>query len=166
MLACDNGAAGVAVGSGYTVKFARSDDRRSPTVGFDWAPNLFKGECDNSHAITAIATDQVSHDSHSGLCNIGIGDYTTAVGVLGARCSALTSPPGFVTQAQFCQALDFGAGDARETTSSGDWDPGFFKGECGPGRFIKGIAHGGVGDGSGQAVRILCCSPGYVRTGS
>jgi hypothetical protein len=40
-----------------------------------------------------------------------------------------------------------------------DWDPGYLKGECGPYRYIKGIAHPELGDQyPARATAILCCS--------
>jgi hypothetical protein len=159
-LACNNGLAPqVTVSNGYTLKFAQSNDQRFPTVGYDWAPGLVKGECDSSHAITAVASDK---GSHSYSCFFGLfSSEQEAYGLVGARCSALSSPPGTYPQAANCQALDFRSADARELNSSGDWDPGFLKGECGDGRYIKGIAHGTMGSGSARTVRILCCSPTY-----
>jgi hypothetical protein len=59
-----------------------------------------------------------------------------------------------------------GFGDAQEVPNRGDWKPGSFKGECSPGRYVKGIAKDFndyalvSGDSTGTKVTtILCCSP-------
>jgi hypothetical protein len=159
-LACNGGSMpGVSVGNGYTLSFARSDDRRSPTVGYDWAPGLYKGECGGSYAITGVATDDRWHEDDS--CFLGKSAGKEAYGLVGARCSALTSPAGTYATASACVVLDFTSNSAQEANGTSDWDYGFLKGECGDGRYIKGIAHGRVGSGAGRATRILCCSPSY-----
>jgi hypothetical protein len=159
-LACGGSAPGVNVASGYALRFVQSDDRRSPTVGFDWAPGLYKGECDAGSAITGVASDHYAHRGDA--CFFSSNDNDYAYGLVGARCSALTSPPGTYASFINCAVMNFTNNSAQETSSSGDWDFGFLKGECGDGRYIKGIAHGGFGNGAGRATRILCCTPAYL----
>jgi hypothetical protein len=40
--------------------------------------------------------------------------------------------------------------------TSGDWDFGYYKAECGPGRYIAGV---GSNSGTTGTHSILCCSP-------
>jgi hypothetical protein len=162
MLACNNGSGpSVNVANGYTLHFEASNDQRSPTVGYDWAPTLDKGECDSTHAITAVASDYHWHGNNA--CGIfGQSSSAYAWGVVGARCSALISPARTYAVATNCAVMDFTNVDAREPNASGDWDSGFLKGECGDGRYIKGIAHGMFGNGSRRVTKILCCSPSYL----
>ena len=68
----------------------------------------------------------------------------------GVRCSPIRGIVG----TQSCATRDFRDGDARESTLGDDWEPGYLKGQCGQGRYIKGIAHKGE-----RTVSILCCSP-------
>jgi hypothetical protein len=54
-----------------------------------------------------------------------------------------------------CTVVDFSSNDARETTVRGDWDVGFLKGECGLGKYVKGVAT----DGGRALHSALCCAP-------
>jgi hypothetical protein len=47
-------------------------------------------------------------------------------------------------------------GGSRETESSGDWDPNYWKAECGEGRYVGGISRH---PDTGAPHAILCCSP-------
>jgi hypothetical protein len=159
LLACNNNhSPGIVVGSGYTLHFETSDDQPSPNVGYDWASGLRKGECDNSSAIVGVASDQYWH---------GDGTCFLAYGIVGALCSTLMSPPGTVAAASNCQVVDFTNDSANEAGGGtswvgADWDYKFHKGQCGDGRYIKGIAHPQLGAGSARATKILCCSAQYV----
>jgi len=171
-LACgDSSSPSVLLGSGYTLRFVTSNDQHSPNVGYDWASGLRKGECDNGSAITAVASDHYWHGDNSccvGLICLSHYDSTKRVyGVTGARCSPLASPPGMRAVASNCQVLDFSNTSVNEagggTSWAGeDWDFGFLKAQCGPGRYIKGIAHPQFANGSDRATKILCCSAQYV----
>ena len=54
-----------------------------------------------------------------------------------------------------CHTVVFSNGDNRGTTTSGDWAPGYFKGECGPGQVVKGVSKTFCG---GSPHAILCCA--------
>ncbi len=68
----------------------------------------------------------------------------------GARCS-----PANINGATDCAARFFVNSDSRESTSRGDWDYGYVKGECAPGRYVKGVAR----YGDLEAAAVFCCSP-------
>ena len=168
LLGCGNGTPAVLLGTGYNLNFATANDRRSPTVTVaGWAsdPSLVVGECDNTSAIVGVASDdhwQAQVCIHPG------GQWAKrGYGIGGARCSTLANPPGAVlVGATNCKVLDFTSTSVNEagggTSFVGtDWDFGFYKGECGDGRYIKGIAHPIVGGGSARATKILCCSALY-----
>jgi hypothetical protein len=138
---CNSATGGTAVGQGYTLLFGSGDDRRDVSLG-DWAPNLVKGECGPKDGLT------------------GLGQFPGPKGAAGslesARCAPIVNNHGAVN----CAVRDFRNGNNRESTFRGDWDYGYIKGECGPGRYVKGIAHGVGNHGCGlRAVAILCCSP-------
>lgn len=168
VLACSDGVPPIVQGSGYTLQFATTDDRRSPTTTVSgWAnnPNLVTGECDNSSAIVGVATDHYWH----GVACAHEGGTTSlrAYGIVGARCSPIAAQPGYIASASQCQVLDFTSQSVNElggTTSfvGNDWDFGFYKGECGIGRYVKGIAHTRVGTGSSRATKILCCLAAFT----
>jgi hypothetical protein len=138
-------------GDSYVLDFFGRDDRRDTTWG-DWAPNLFKGECAATDAITGLA--QIPYENQ-------IGPQTGM-----AICSPLANNVG----AQNCEKMDFSAQDAREPGSvpSVDWDKNFYKGQCAPGRYVKGVAVradvdcGNAGCPGQRAREILCCSPTLV----
>lgn len=171
LLACgDTITPPVVLGSGYTLTFTTSNDQRSPGVGYDWAPGLRKGECDNGSAITAVASNRYWHGDNSccnPFCFTHYNSTKRVYGIVGARCSNLFSAAGTHAVAVNCQVLDFSIGSVNEvgggTSWSGeDWDFGFLKAQCAPGRYIKGIAHPQFADGSDRVTKILCCSVQYV----
>ncbi len=166
LLACNNGGSpAVSQMNGYTIYPGDVNDIRSPNVGYDWAYGHVKGECDNGSAIVGVASDDYMYHYS---CDLGLVESQGwAYGIWGARCSPLVSPPNTVAQATNCQVVDFtntSANEAGGGTSwvGTDWDYGYHKGECGPGRYVKGIAHAVWGNNSARATKILCCSPQYI----
>lgn len=168
---------GVTSSRAYVLKFQKKDDRRSATVGYDWADGLIKGECDSGSAMTGIATQRKGSDTCPSGCYGPWYNQTCvaclftswAYGVLAARCAPLVPPSGYIAEAADCQVRDISDHDDREpgSNSSWDWNYGYLKAECGPGRYIKGVAHrdavvpnGGVSGstGAGRIVKVLCCS--------
>ncbi len=170
ILGCgDNVTPRVLTGTGYVLHFTTANDRRSPTVTVPgWAsdPSLITGECDNLSAVVGVASDDYWHPAG---CVVKGGNWARhGYGIVGARCSTVANPDGAVLiGVSNCKVLDFTSTSVNEagggTTFVGnDWDFGYFKGECGPGRYIKGIAHSGLSGGaSSRATKILCCSPQY-----
>lgn len=68
-------------------------------------------------------------------------------GVLCARAASVSA---------VCSVRPFDSGDNRVTTTSGDWDFGAYKGECGLTSYVAGIS---VSPGSGRPHALLCCHP-------
>jgi hypothetical protein len=116
------------------VFFGSSDNRQDTSTG-DWDPGAAKGEC--AAGSYAAGVDE----------NLG-----TAVTIL---CC-----PGTKLGKTGCTPEVFWQAGARERgTLSVDWDPGYFEGECGSGRYVAGVSHSGI-SGLNQGTRtVLCCSP-------
>jgi MYXO-CTERM domain-containing protein len=110
------------------VAFDTGDNRGTTATG-DWDVGYNKGEC-------------------------AVGEYVAGVSqAAGGALKSILCCKGAVTHAS-CAAMKFSAGNARESTASGDWDFGYDKGECGAGRYVAGASQQ---VGSGQAHAILCC---------
>lgn len=106
------------------------DDRLDTSWG-DWAPGYEKMECGATQVMTALAQ---TVDSGSGSI------------LIEARCS-----PATINGATACAAVPYIHGDNREPpTFGGDWDYGYIKGQCGSGRYVKGVALNAF---------IFCCTP-------
>jgi len=112
------------------VTFAWGDSRPSGAT-WDWSPSRYKGECAQNEYVAGVA-QSTSWQMDSLLC-----------------C------PGSVAKAS-CTAKQFEWGDSREPSNSGDWDPGYFKGECGTGRYVAGVSRD---PSSGRPSTLLCCAP-------
>jgi hypothetical protein len=123
-------------GAGQTLNSAHGDDRLDTSWG-DWAPNMVKMECGATEVMTGLAQATGSPGAQ----------------IIGARCS-----PANIHGATNCAAEFFQYGDAQEQPSRGDWDYGYQKGECSPGRYVKGVARF-AGVGSYGIAGIFCCSP-------
>ncbi len=113
------------------VAFPTSDNRRTTATG-DWDPGYVKGECGTYEYVAGIS--------------IGPHDGGKVRSIL---CASFSNEPPNTG----CAAVAFGNVDARESTISGDWDWGSFKGECGIGRHMAGLSH----DASGRPHAMLCC---------
>jgi len=138
-------------GSGYTINF---DDRRDTSTG-DWAPGLHYAECGPNDAIVGLS--QIPETTWAG-------QYLQH-----ARCAPISRMAGAIN----CNAEYFGGSpnsgfstNGQEPSDRGDWDYGFYKGECSPGRYVKGVAKdssqsSGIGTNTtgDRIVMILCCSP-------
>ena len=124
-----------------TLNDVHGDDRRDSSMG-DWAPGLVKMECGPTEVMTAIAqsVSSLATNLDGARCNPAYTDFTNRILINGATD---------------CAALPFSFTDNRESTSRGDWDYGYVKGECAPGRYIKGVA----GGGGPNSFTILCCTP-------
>jgi hypothetical protein len=107
---------------------------------------MYKGECAANEVMTGLA--------------LNLNGQQYGFGVMGARCSRTTNTTG----ATACVTQIFQDHDAQEIPPivSGDWDPGFLKGQCGQGLYMKGLAHDGHG---GRPLAILCCTPGQLPHG-
>jgi hypothetical protein len=117
-------------GSCRTVRFASGDNLpASPTIG-NWDSGYYKGECAADEYVAGVS-------------------QSTALALDAILCCR-----GAVTHAS-CSPLIFNAADAREVITS-DWDPYYYKGECGHVRYVAGVSRN-VSNGAAHA--ILCCTP-------
>jgi hypothetical protein len=114
-----------------TVDFSAGDNRRTTTTG-DWDFGFPKGECDTNEYVAGVAQTP------------------------GGEVDALLCCPGNVTH-QNCTPHYYYNGDSREDTGSGDWDFGYYKGDCGPGRYVAGVARNTRAGQPGGPDAILCC---------
>jgi len=108
-------------------------DRRLDTSTGDWDPGYTKGECGHNQRLVGMSEDPVFGQLSRLQC--------ASAGITGA-----------------CHTVVFANGDNRGTTSSGDWAPGFFKGECGPNQVVKGVSKTFCG---GAPHAILCCAQSF-----
>jgi hypothetical protein len=112
----------------HDVAFAASDDRVTAATG-DWDPGFYKGECGTNEYVAGVS-------------------QSTTGAIQSVLCCADSSDLHLS-----CKAEVFAGADARESTTTGDWDYSYNKGECGDGRYVAGVSH----DASGHPHAILCC---------
>ncbi|NVJ25626.1 protease B [Myxococcus sp. AM011] len=117
--------------AGCYSRFFSTADSRGTTATGDWDVGNFKGECGANEFVAGVA-QSTAHEITALLC-----------------C------PGNVAH-NSCTPRVFDGQDARESSTSGDWDVGNWKGECGSGRYIGGISRNPSG---GAPHALLCCSP-------
>ncbi len=115
--------------NGCTVRDFSAFDNRGTTATGDWDLGYFKGECRANEYVAGVS-------------------QTT-----GLATNAILCCPGAVTHAS-CRAIADAGGDARELWESGDWDPQFYKMECGRGRYVAGVSRNTA---TGAPHSILCC---------
>jgi hypothetical protein len=105
-----------------------SRDAQSP----DWDQGYYKGEC-GAHEFVVGVSQTLDHKMTSILC---------------ARSKA-----GLARKD--CKTQVFAGRDSREPGGSRpDWDPGFYKGECGAGRYVAGVSRDMK---NGRPHAIYCC---------
>jgi hypothetical protein len=111
------------------------EDNRGTTITGDWDPGFLKGECAEGEFVAGVSqtTNQALH--------------------------AILCCQGQVTHDQ-CAPLVFDNQDAREDPTANDWDPGYHKGECGPGRYMAGASMTAL---TGVPHAILCCGEPVVE---
>jgi hypothetical protein len=115
-----------------TLLFDSTDSRLSGANG-DWKPNSYKAECAWRGAVTGVSQTPSTRAAHSVFC---------------------TDAPSWTKFShQNCRTVDFSAGDNRGTTSTGDWDGGFPKGECAPNEYVAGVSQ----RTNGFVDSLLCC---------
>ncbi len=105
----------------------------------DWDFGSYKGECPSAGL-------------SAGSPVVGLSMYTSSPN----QAHAVQCGPGLGLNAQSaCYLRSFNPQDNRGATDNGvDWDPGYPKGECGPGEFVEGVAQ----TLSGSIDGILCCN--------
>jgi len=122
-----------------TLVFFGQNARQTTATG-DWAVGQWKAECSGSWmtGLSEYPSGTSAHAAHAGLCD--------------ARPS--TGSP--TTPGTFLGALDFSNGNNQPSPwrSAGDWDPGFYKGECS--KSAGGAVVGFAQTTSGQLTKIAC----------
>jgi hypothetical protein len=119
-----------------TLLLSGSDQRLATRLG-DWSPYFYKFECGPSQYVSAVSENASSHQGNNNFHGI--------------QCA---QGSGLGTN-ETCTPRVFDAGESRGTTSSGDWDPGAYKGECGADAYVVGVS---VSVSTGAPHAILCCS--------
>ena len=112
----------------HAVVFNVADNRGTDSTG-NWDPDYLKGECAADEFVAGISQSQ-NQALYSILC-----------------CQ------GQVTH-ELCTPRAFADADAREDPGANDWDPDYYKGECGPGRYVAGVSMTPL---TGIPHAILCC---------
>jgi hypothetical protein len=115
--------------------FEYSDARRTSSTG-DWSFGNYKAECASGEPLTGLSLNPASRRTRIALCRTS-GD------------------PRYPHDG--CYVRDFSTGDNRGTSATGDWDVGYYKGECGTNEFVAGVAQ----SASHRIISVLCC-PGTV----
>jgi hypothetical protein len=118
-----------------TLLLSGADQRLAQRQG-DWSLGFYNLECAIGQYVSAVSENamqnQGNNNFHGIQCAQGSG--------LGAN--------------ETCTTRIFDAGDSRGATSSGDWDPGAYKGECGTGAYVVGVSSS---PSTGAPHAILCC---------
>ena len=109
---------------------------RSPNGSTDWDPGYWKLECGLNEYVAGTSNNapqcQGNTRFHAVLCAQG------------------------TSNSAVCSVRPFEGGDNRVTTTSGDWDFGNYKGECGLASYVAGIS---VNPSTGRPHALLCCHP-------
>lgn len=114
-----------------TYVFANGDARGTTSTG-EWAAGYHKGECAADEYMAGISQTP------------------------DGKLDAILCCKGAVAHNN-CAAPIFLDTSARESTATGEWDPGYWKGECGPGRYAAGISR--QMDAWWSGFSLLCCGP-------
>lgn len=118
-----------------TMNFESRDARRTLSTG-DWAPGAYKAECASGEPVTGLSLNPTSRHARVALCRLGGDSRYPHDG---------------------CYARSFSTADSRGTSATGDWDTGYYKGECGTNEFVAGVAQ----STANEITAVLCC-PGNV----
>jgi hypothetical protein len=100
----------------------------------DWDPGNYKASCGPGRYVAGLANSTTTHKLTHVLC-----------------CAANVDPNAVSAQ---CSTVNFGSADNRETTTTGDWDTGGRKGECGINRYMAGVSVTPAGNPNA----LLCCN--------
>jgi hypothetical protein len=115
----------------HVVDFSAGDNRRSTRSG-DWDRGFPKGECADNEYVAGVSQRN------------------------GGLIDSILCCAGAVTHSS-CTPHYYWKGGSREDTSTGDWDYGQNKSDCGPGRYVAGVARNIRSGQNGGADAILCC---------
>jgi hypothetical protein len=121
--------------------------------GGDWSPGNYKGECENGQSLLGVSTYVLGiGQAHSVMC--GDGQHSADLQQSGSCHTVNYAYYGGDTQGSVQ-----GTSQQKDVWwTNGDWDPGYYKGECGANEFMAGVAQ----QTNGRAASILCC-PGSAN---
>jgi hypothetical protein len=119
-----------------TQDITAGDSQPSPYSWWDWDFGYYKGECPRNQggAVSGISL--------------------TATGRIGKIACRNGAPAGNPNGNSQCVVENFYNGDARGNPWTNDWDGGFFKGDCPPAMYLRGLSSDPV---SGAPHALLCC---------
>jgi hypothetical protein len=137
-------------------EFSAHDDRGYAEEG-DWSPGDFKGECDHGGSV----------DYMTGISANGIG-ISPELRPHRALCIGNSDRLDFYAGTSFnwtnwknrLLSHHIANGDDRGDTGTGDWDPNFFKAECGRFEVMVGISQ----TQAHRVSRILCAPMNQVQS--
>jgi hypothetical protein len=119
----------------YDENLNQGSDNRLDTSTGEWAYGYWKGECAANEAV--IGVSQWPNDATRSI-----------------HCAVVTN----MTAPASCLPYNFDGHDGRQVPfRNQDWAPNWWKGECSPGNYVKGVAMS-TGEHR-QAAVILCCTP-------
>ena len=110
--------------------FSSGDNRSNTSIGDDWDQGYYKGECGTDEYVAGVS------ENESG------SDQLTLSLLRGRRLAHGVLPPRLRRRRQ-----------PGSNTATGDWDYGYYKGECAPGQYAA-KARGRASTGGSHA--ILC----------
>ena len=121
-------------GSGVTtLSDIASGDHRRASRASDWDSGYYKSECGLNEYVSGISMEPSSKKLH------------------GLRCASASLAGGGVNNCETRLVTQ----DDRGDTAYGDWDYGYLKAQCSPGKVIYGVS---TVPTTGMPHRILCCS--------
>jgi hypothetical protein len=109
---------------------------RSVNGSTDWDSGYWKLECGTTEYVAGTSNNAPQCQNN-----------TWFHGVI---CAQAANPSAV------CSVRPFDGGDNRVTTTSGDWDFGNYKGECGLTSYVAGIS---ISPSTGRPHALLCCHP-------
>ena len=113
-------------------------DQRGFSGGGDFSPGHFKGECAAGQIMTGLSLDPACGSPRILQCEPGHG-WTATKATVSAFCA-----------------------DARRDSSTGDWDAGYRKAECGAKEAVVGAAR----DSGGSLFDLACAASGSAKAGA
>ncbi len=114
------------------VPFSSANNRSGSTAGGDWAPGYYKGQCAVNEYVAGVSQSTGGAFQSIWCCASQV-----------ARSQSNASTVGVVG----------GFNGYEPGSGNDDWDFGYFKAQCGAGRYIAGVSRS---MSSGEAYNILC----------
>jgi hypothetical protein len=109
----------------------------------EWDFGNYKGDCGAQAAITGLSSDPNNSFAHGLLC------WSASTGEFAGSGVATVSPVS--------------SGDHRRYSRNGDWDPDYYKSECGLNEYVSGVSQA---PGSGAIHGIRCASANMTASGT